>query len=56
MTQITMKANAVDPAIGEAVQSIRNRFGTQGLCDLIAVAHEALEEAEQAESELSETP
>ncbi len=46
-TQVT---SHVDPAIAEAVQGISERFGVQGLCDLIALARDELEQmdAEQA--------
>jgi len=44
----------VDPAITEAVENIANRFGTQGLCDLIAVARDELARAEAALKELSQ--
>lgn len=44
----------VDPLISEAVENISNRFGTQGLADLIALAREELSRAEAAMRELSE--
>lgn len=44
----------VDPVIAEAVESIGNRFGSQGLRDLIALAQEQLERAEAALRELSD--
>lgn len=44
----------VDPAISDAVEHIANRFGAQGLCDLIAVARDELARAEAALKELSE--
>ena len=39
---------AVDPAILEVVEQVRDRFGTQGLADLIALAREELAAAEAA--------
>jgi hypothetical protein len=44
----------VDPVITEAVENISNRFGAQGLCDLIALAREELARAESALRELSD--
>ena len=44
----------IDPAISETVEHIANRFGTQGLCDLIALAREELARAEAALKELSD--
>jgi hypothetical protein len=44
----------VDPVITDAVENIANRFGAQGLCDLIAVARDELARAEAALKELSE--
>lgn len=38
----------VDPAVAEAVHSVRDRFGAHGLRDLIALARLELELAEQA--------
>ena len=38
----------VDPAVAEAVHSVRDRFGAHGLRDLIALAGYELELAEQA--------
>jgi hypothetical protein len=46
--------NDIDPVITEAVENIANRFGTQGLCDLIAVARDELARAEAALKELSQ--
>jgi DNA-binding SARP family transcriptional activator len=37
-----------DPAVVEVVENISNRFGAQGLCDLIALAREELARAEEA--------
>lgn len=45
----------VDPVITDAVQNVSNRFGVQGLCDLIALAREELERAEEALEELSDS-
>ncbi len=36
------------PVIVEAVENISNRFGAQGLCDLIALARDELARAEEA--------
>ena len=33
-----MSEEQIDPVIQDAVENIANRFGTQGLCDLIALA------------------
>jgi len=44
----------VDPVITEAVRNISNRFGVQGLCDLIALAREEIARAEAALEELAE--
>jgi hypothetical protein len=44
----------IDPVISEAVENISNRFGTQGLCDLIALAREELARAEAALRELGD--
>lgn len=38
----------VDPAVAEAVHSVRDRFGAHGLRDLIALAGHELELAERA--------
>ena len=43
----------VDPVISEAVETVSNRFGAQGLCDLIALAREELARAEAALKELA---
>jgi hypothetical protein len=43
----------IDPVIADAVENISNRFGVQGLCDLIAVARDELARAEAALKELS---
>ena len=44
----------VDPVIVDAVRDISNRFGVQGLADLISFAHEELAKAEEALRKLSE--
>jgi hypothetical protein len=44
----------IDPAIVDAVENISNRFGAQGLCDLIALARDELARAEAALKELAE--
>ena len=44
----------VDPVIVEVVENISNRFGAQGLCDLIAYARDELARAEAALKELSD--
>ncbi len=43
----------IDPVIADAVEHISNRFGVQGLCDLIALARDELARAEAALKELS---
>ena len=43
-----------DPVITDAVENISNRFGAQGLEDLIALARVELEKARAALSELSD--
>ena len=55
MTEFKTPSADVDPAITEAVRNISNRFGAQGLCDLIALAHEELAGAESALQELAES-
>ncbi len=42
----------VDPVIADAVENISNRFGVQGLADLIALARDELARAEDALKEL----
>jgi hypothetical protein len=54
MSEKSTESGLVDPVISEAVENISNRFGTQGLCDLIALAREELAKAESALRELSE--
>ena len=48
----TPEDEAVDPVISDAVHNISNRFGAQGLADLIALAREELARAEAALKEL----
>jgi hypothetical protein len=43
----------IDPVITDAVATVSNRFGTQGLHDLIAHARDELARAEAALEELS---
>ena len=43
----------VDPVIADAVKNVSNRFGVQGLADLIALAREELARAEEALQDLS---
>jgi hypothetical protein len=50
----TTDEHAVDPHVVEAVESVENRFGAQGLEDLIALATEHLETARRAMDELAE--
>jgi len=54
MSETNSDLTNVDPVITEAVENISNRFGTQGLCDLIALAREELARAESALRELSD--
>lgn len=49
-----MAEDHIDPVIHDAVENIANRFGTQGLNDLIALAREELARAEAALEELSD--
>jgi len=44
----------VDPVIADAVENVSNRFGVQGLADLIALAREELARAEEALKDLSD--
>ena len=46
------RASAVDPVIIDAVHTVSNRFGAQGLADLIALAREELAAAEAALKDL----
>lgn len=55
MSETSADLTDVDPIITEAVENISNRFGTQGLADLIALAREELHRAEEAMRELSES-
>ena len=50
----TTPSDDVDPVIVDVVENISNRFGAQGLCDLIALAREELARAEAALKELAE--
>ena len=47
-----MTQHSVDPAVTEAVEQIENRFGVQGLEDLITVAQRHLTSARAALDEL----
>ena len=49
-----MTQHSVDPAVTEAVQQIENRFGVQGLEDLIALAEQHLGTARAAMAELAQ--
>ncbi|MGZ4495074.1 MAG: hypothetical protein ACXVWU_10270 [Nocardioides sp.] len=49
------KSQDIDPVIADAVETVSNRFGAQGLCDLIALAREELARAEEALKELEPT-
>jgi len=49
----TAEVSHVDPVILEVVAHVRDRFGTQGLADLIALAREELSIAEAALKELA---
>ena len=49
------EAQTIDPAIVEAFEVISNRFGAQGLCDLIALARDELTTAEAALKALSDS-
>jgi hypothetical protein len=53
-TMSSEQQHNVDPVISDAVENIANRFGAQGLCDLIALAREELARAEVALKELSD--
>jgi hypothetical protein len=44
----------LDPAIAEAVDGVTNRFGAEGLEQMIAYAERSLEEARVALEELGE--
>jgi hypothetical protein len=45
----------LDPAIAEAVDGVTNRFGAEGLEQMIAYAEKSLAEARAALAELGET-
>ncbi|MGZ5415942.1 MAG: hypothetical protein ACXWDI_02075 [Nocardioides sp.] len=51
---MTSEQQNIDPVITDAVENISNRFGAQGLCDLIAVARDELARAEAALKELAD--
>jgi hypothetical protein len=51
---MTSEQQNIDPVITDAVEHISNRFGAQGLCDLIAVARDELARAEAALKELAD--
>jgi hypothetical protein len=55
MSDCTQPSENVDPVIVEMVESVSNRFGTQGLCDLIALARDELSRAEAALRELADS-
>lgn len=50
----TTPSDDIDPVIVDVVANISNRFGAQGLCDLIALAREELSRAEAALKELAD--
>jgi hypothetical protein len=54
MSETSADLTDVDPLITEAVENISNRFGIQGLCDLVALAREEISRSEAALKELSE--
>jgi hypothetical protein len=45
----------IDPAIAEAVDGVANRFGVQGLEQMIGYAEQALADARAALAELADT-
>jgi hypothetical protein len=47
--------DGIDPAIAEAVDGVGNRFGAQGLEQMIAYAQEALAAARAALEQLADT-
>lgn len=55
MSETSSDLTNVDPIISDAVENISNRFGAQGLCDLIALAREELARAEAALRDLADT-
>lgn len=46
---------AIDPAIAEAVDGVANRFGVQGLEQMIGYAEQALADARAVLAELADT-
>lgn len=54
MTESSIDPQSVDPVIDEAVHNVSNRFGIQGLSDLIALAREEIARTEAALKELSD--
>ncbi len=54
MTSTPSEPQDIDPVISDAVHLVSNRFGAQGLCDLIALAREELAQAEAALKELAD--
>ena len=46
----------LDPAIAEAVDGVTNRFGAEGLEQMIKYAEQRLAEARAALAELAESP
>jgi hypothetical protein len=48
-----MSDREIEPEIAEAVQGVANRYGAQGLADLIALAQDELVEARKALEELA---
>lgn len=48
-------ASDIDPAIAEAVDGVANRFGAQGLEEMIGYAEKALAKARAALDELRDT-
>jgi hypothetical protein len=54
MVRMSSEQHDIDPVISETVEHIVNRFGTQGLHDLIALAREELARAEAALQELAD--
>ena len=53
VTMSSEQQEKVDPVIADAVENVSNRFGVQGLADLIALAREELARAEEALKDLS---
>jgi hypothetical protein len=54
MSDASTDLTNVDPLITEAVENVSNRFGIQGLCDLVALAREEIARSEAALKELAE--